>query len=277
MRIELDGRVFEFGIEHGIIVEELDLGFPEVRERAEHRTDADGTVDVTAFHGGAAVTIGGTVLPEGSHTVWSVVDRLRAFCRPSARPWLYFDVDGVERRFRLRADQQSAPLTHPSMRRFQATWVAPDGIMEAAELSSVQIPASVEDEAGRAYDLVFDRVYPSSPSTGQTAVTNGGSTDVWPTVRVYGPCVDPRIISDTQGAEVAFVGLNVPAGQYLEVDMGARTARIDGLAGASRLGSLDFATSAWWPLAPGDNLVRFSPGSFSSPSTAEVRWRHAWL
>ena len=277
MKLELDGRTFEFDLLHGVVVEELDLGFPEVRGPVIDRTDADGTIDLSAFHGARAVTIRAAVLPEGAHTLGSVIDRLRSFCHPSARPWLYFDVDGEQRRVRLRADQQSAPLTHTDFRRFQASWVAPDGVIEAADLVTVTVPASVGDEAGRTYDLTFDRDYPPSETSGQTVVTNDGTTDVSPIVRVYGPCSDPRLISDTRQVEVEFVGLTVPFGDYLEVDMRDRTARINGLPAASRMSRLNFARSAWWTLAPGENLVRFTPGSFSPPSSMEVRFRPAWL
>lgn len=265
---------------NGIRVLELDRGFPEVRDVADERTDADGDDDQTEHHGSAAVTLRLLIRRAvvGGMTVQQAVDRLGAFCHPRMRPYLYHWADGEpERRIRLRASQQSRPQVSGVYREVQAVWRAPDGVEEAAAETIAVIAAAADVEEGRLYNLIFNRVYPVSAPVGTVTVVNDGNVAANPILRLYGPCTDPRIENQTTGQALVFAGLVVAAGDYVELDVLERTVRLNGLVDQSRYTLLDFAVSQWWQLQPGPNAVRYFPVAFTAPSQAEIRFRSPWL
>lgn len=258
-----------------IWLDELDLGFPAVRAVVQDRPQADGESDQTAHHGGRAVSMKLRLVPV-TRTLTALLDDLMYFCHPGRRPVLVFEHDGSERQITLRADQQSAPITSPNSQAVQVAWRAPTGrILSSTEQVSAANPDA--GEPGRAYDLTFDRDYPDSVGIGRITVTNAGTTAADPIIRIFGPCTDPRIANETVDKALEFTGLTIAAGDYLELDPAHRTARLNGLASSSRYGFLNFDTSEWWSLEPGDNTIRFYPVTSSPPSQAQVRWHDAYL
>lgn len=262
----------------GIHVHSVDFGSAAPREVVDPRTDADGEDDTTLLRGGRAVTINATVGPVGGRSRADTVDLLAAYMDPSRRSYLYFSRDGqAERRIRLRGMEGKAPVQSPTFTAVHLAWRAPDGIMEAAALSTVSVDAAVDVEPGRSYPLTYPRSYPDSPSLGVVELTNAGLVAADPVLLLHGPCVDPRIENQTMRQVLVFTGVTLAAGQWLEVDVAARTVRLNGLSGQSRLRNLDYSVSDWWRLAPGVNRLRYYPATFELGAAAEIRWRHAWL
>lgn len=266
--------------EVGLWLTGLDVGFPDVRDQVDDRIDGDGTTDRTIWHGAKAVTLE-LVAPDPGAA--AAVTRLRRWLHPARRPWLHFTPEGEPpQRIRLRSAQHAAPLAQLSSRgRIEASaqWRAPDGVaLSASTVETVANPA--DGGAGRVYPLVYDRVYPQSFGSGATEIINGGTAPTLPVVRVHGPCTGPRLANETTGERLEFTAdLVLSTRSYLEVDMAARTARVDGSADPadSRLGLLDFSTSTWWALQPALNVVRFYPTGHNRPSQAVFVHADAWL
>lgn len=263
----------------------LDLGAPDVRDVVDDRSSADGTLDETAFHGARLVTLGGRVVDDGDRTAAEALDDLGYYAHPGRRPWLVYRLEGQStRRVRLRADQRSSPLTADQRKRldWQASWRAPSGLLQS-DVLHVLSANPAEGEEGRSYDLTFDRSYPASLGLGTVEAVNAGNADADPVVRIFGPCTGPRVANDTTGLRLEFTaegGLSVADGDYVEVDLAQRTARLNGDPAQSRLRYLEYADparSSWWTLTPGDNLVRFYPLTSSAPAQAEISWRDAWI
>jgi hypothetical protein len=65
--------------------------------------------------------------------------------------------------------------------------------------------------------------------------------------------------------------------EYVEVDMGAKTVQLRGVAGtdANRRGRV--TTKGWWNLQPGDNTIRFTAETGASPAQALVLSQDAWI
>lgn len=265
--------------EHGIVVENLDLGFPAIRGVSQSRPSADGELDETAYIGARAVTISGNLEGAGVLNRQQVLDRLRSFLRPDIRPYIVYQLepDGDVRRIRLRADQHGAPIVAPNDVDFSASWRGPDGVQEANDEVMQTISAAADIEAGRTYDLEFDRVYPESPPIGVTTVTNDGNMNAYPVLRLYGPATGVNIENQTVGKTLELPDLVVDAGDYIEIDTRNRTIRLLGDPDQSRYSYVDFDTSAWWSLIPGDNELRYYPSSFSSGAVADVIFRPNWL
>jgi hypothetical protein len=270
----------------GYRVARLDIGLPTVRAVTVPRPDQDGEDDTTAHHGAAAVSMdvrllagrdSGLVGIAPSPSLIDLRDALRAFCHPSARPYLVVEDEGQQRRIRLRADQFAGPITNPRHQQVQLSWRAPDGVMEALAEQIGTAEAVPSGEGGFAFDMTFDLTFPTSSAVGSVTVSNDGTVDVRPILRLYGPCIDPRVENQSTGEQLIFTGLTIAAGDWLEIDCREKTARLNGLASQSRLSRLDFANSSYLRLLPGMNTVRYFPVSFSTGARLEVRFRSAWI
>lgn len=260
----------------GYTVGRLDIGLPTVRVVSQPRPDGDGDDDTTVHHGAAAVSMDITLVP-GDLTLTELRDALGAFCHPASRPYLVVERDGQQRRIRLRADQQTAPLSDPLHQQVQASWRAPDGVMESLAEQIGTATAVPAGEGGRSYDRSYDLDYAASSPVGSVTVKNDGTVDVRPILRLYGPATDPRVENQTTGERLIFTGLVIAAGDWLEIDCREKTARLNGLRDQSRLARLDFTASRYPRLHPGTNTVRYYPVSFGDGARLEVLFRSAWI
>jgi hypothetical protein len=263
----------------GYVISALDLGDAETRDVVDPAVDADGTDDTTEFTGARTIILQVQLVPSSTRTKQSMRTRLRAFTHPRLRPVLYFQLDDeVEQRVELRRSQWSNIVQNAGFAAVVVQWVAPNGIIESATLHDVTANASgTGSEGGRTYSKTYDKTYTGGAIVGSASVVNAGTADVYPLLRVYGPCTDPTIENITTGKELVFAALTINAGDFLEVDTRARTIRYNGDPADSRYDKLDFPGSEWWALSPGTNLVRLNPVTFSSPSNLVVEYRDAWL
>jgi hypothetical protein len=270
----------------GYRVARLDIGLPTVRAVTVPRPDQDGEDDTTTHHGAAAVSMdvrllagrdSGLVGIAPSPSLIDLRDALRAFCHPSARPYLVVEDEGRQRRIRLRADQLAGPITNPRHQQIQVSWRAPDGVMESLAEQIGTSDAVTAGEGGRTYPVTYPVSYTESSPVGAVTVTNNGTVSVRPVLRLYGPATDPRVENQSTGERLIFTGLTLLAGDWLEIDCREKTARLNGLVSQSRLSRLDFANSTYLRLLPGMNTVRYYPVSFGDGARLEVRFRSAWL
>ena len=257
----------------------LDLGFPEVRQEAYPAPAADGTIDQTQYFGRRLITAD-IVLSPGT---WAREQALRAFLSPQFRSSMAIEPDDETKLVTtVRGAAMSAPVTiedlGANVRRMQAQWVAPLGILESFDQrSAISYAAGSVSAAGRTYDLTFNRDYPDAPPAGSVVVTSAGTANAYPILRVYGPCTGPVLEHTDLGRMMDFPALTIAAGDFLEIDTRAKTIRYNGNADDSRYGELDFATSAWFWLTPGTQRIRFVPDTFTTPSQVQITWRDAWV
>lgn len=107
---------------------------------------------------------------------------------------------------------------------------------------------------------------------GNVTLTNAGTFDSSPVVRIDGPVTNPSLQNVTTGKTLTLT-LDVPAGQYVDLDFDRRTVLLNGT--ASRYSAL-VSTSTWWDLIPGANEVQFRAVSFGA-GTATFTYRSAWV
>lgn len=280
--------LIDMGGTDGLFLVDLDLGYPSPRVDAEDLTDDDGTDDGTLYHGASLVSVRAAAVATDTATKQAVIDRLGAFMRPGVRPFLHYTLEdgGDERRVALRAQNRSAPLTSPWMHVMQdvlAAWVNPRGVQESADEITVEVPASSSGaEAGIVFPVVFPLAWPYAPGSGSTLATNDGNASAMPVIRMYGSATNPRLENITTGQTLEFgsatVGdLVLAAGEYVELDVRARTVTLDGDAADSRYQYLNFADSEWWSLAPGVNELRYYPEAFDPGATSYVIYHHTWI
>jgi hypothetical protein len=264
----------------GVFLQSLDAPSPSVREAVDDRTDDDGVWDATSLFGARSCAIE-LLVTQGAR---AVEDELSRYLHPMLRPYLVVEDSGWSqaRRLMLRTDQFSAPLTTDlprDARKIQAQWKCPDAVWEAADLATETVPADVQgDPVGRSYPLTYPKTYTATMVTGASIVTNLGGVPSHFVARLYGPCSGPSLKNLTTGEEITFLpSLSLAAGQYVEVDTRARSAVAQSDASSSRLNYVDFTSTSWWRIQPGDNQLRYVPRSGSSGAAAEIDYRPAWL
>lgn len=262
-----------------------DLGFPTIDAATEDAPNRDGIIDRTRHHRGRVATFNVIALPEAT---WADLTNLRSLLRPSARPVITISGDRREAPSR-RAVARGSRFTHEADRsetvglvgRIVAQWVLPDGIFESSLEQQEPVPVAVSTPVGgRTYDLSFDRDYPDAEPAGSISITSDGSTDAYPTIRVFGPCTGPKIehtASDGTQSELSLPALSILIGDFVEIDTRARTVLYNADPNDSRYSELDFASSRWWTLQPGEQFVRFDPVTSSLPAQVVVTWRDAYI
>lgn len=128
--------------------------------------------------------------------------------------------------------------------------------------------------------LVFPVVFPFSfgaySGGGTVTVTNAGNAKSWPRLRVYGRMDAPIVRNTTTGKTLAFPGLSVGAGDYVEIDCFKRTVLLNGAANLSMMRYLDRATSEFFQLAAGANTLQLQGSNFDGVAKVRVYWRDAW-
>lgn len=263
----------------GYVIQQLDIGDAVTREVMENSPDADGTDDTTSFVGARTVTMSIKLVPPAGSTKEQMRQRLRAFTSPRLRPIMYVTLDVEdEQRIVLRRSQWSNVVANPAYADVLVQWIAPLGILESASLHEQIVSASGGGlVSGLSFPWSFDLDFGDADPIGSATVTNAGTADAYPLLRIYGPCTDPSIENVTQGKTIVFEGLTVLAGEFVEIDVRAKTIYYLGDSTDSRYDDLDFPASAWWTLSPGDNEITFGPATYSPPAQCQFVFRDAWL
>ena len=128
--------------------------------------------------------------------------------------------------------------------------------------------------------LAYSQTQTTSGLAGQgTAftVTNGGTVETWPVLRVTGPATNPKVVNVTTGKtiELDASSYTVASGTYVDIDTRAET--IVDSAGASQLSKMDMTVSTFWPLKSGANSVRLDATGTGAGTRLDASYRDAWL
>jgi hypothetical protein len=268
------GEVLRLDDSLGIVLNSVDLSFPNVRESVDVRTGQDGTTDVSRYVGSRSVTAEIT-LPDIGY--YAVEDALRAAMHPALRYYLYIQRPGweEERRILVRgATYASAIAQWPKTA--QLGWAGITGTLEGAPVQ-VEIPATFSGlEGGVATPVATPVGFAAGLNPGTSFVTIDGTAPATLRADLYGPCTNPALyIGDSD--QVLALNLTIAAGDYIHVDFAARTVTLNSDPNQSRYGSLDFLRSSWWPLPPGPQRISFNPSYASGSSKAVLTWRPRYL
>lgn len=270
---------------HGIVVNKVDLGFPQPREVVTNLPGVDGNYDETAFLGTRVVTLTGSLGRGSDGSRSHGMALLAPFLAPSARPQLVFslDEDRPDRALTLRAADFTAPIAGGESAVFSISWKCPDPIAYGLITNQVTIPPNVGTIGGRAYPRTFPTTYPASIGGGGTAyIINAGDYISWPKLHIFGPCTNPAVywLDNTgtrTGTQVVFIGISLADGDYLAVDTRAQTVTLNDDVAANRYSFLDFAHTKWGPLQAGYNRLQFSSVSATEPALTYVLWQDTAL
>jgi hypothetical protein len=268
-------ELLRFGDTEALVIQTLNLGWPDVRESVSLLPGRDGTTDTTSRRGAMAITATIAVrdTAEASRDVW--LTRLRGYLSPARRCWLRLSRDGWagERRVLVRGAQ--APATFEwGFYSVPVGWVAPDGVLESAVEQAVTLYPAVSDSGGVTYPITHPFSFDPGNVPAASFVVNGGTVDALPYVDIYGACGNAGVLKNlTYGEQVAFTSLPIGAGDFLRVDMKTRQVLLSNDIAQSRYSNVDFTSSTWWALRPGSQLVAFVPVTPGVACSAILRWR----
>jgi hypothetical protein len=294
----------------GIWINDLDLGYPVVREVTQSNPGRNGEYDQTMYFGGRAITLSltvrqaqdmtGTMQPAG---YWMEV--LRSWVAdPSNRFRFGYQLSGQRQRFaNVRASDASAPFVGSGLGRtsvsVQLTLRSPDGLLYEQnplpnDLAVLQngvligdgrferiIPQAISG-AGLTPPLTPPLVFPAQ-STGIVNIPYQGTARSSPEIRIVGACTDPAITAlnpdGTQRGKLAFTGLTLAGTDELRLDLSAKTAiRLASGAVSSNVRQ-NLTSWSWFDLLPDStntlNQLKFTVGS--GTATAKVYWFNAFV
>lgn len=151
--------------------------------------------------------------------------------------------------------------------RFDVMFAAPDPRRLGSVLHSVTVglPSST---GGLVFPVTFPATIDAVVSGGPVTVVNAGNVTSACVVRLDGPVDTPRLTHGGQQRTLT-VQVDVLAGQWVEIDMDRRWARLNG--------AVARVTSGQWPtVEPGVNVLRFDADTYEAAAEMTVTWRDAF-
>ena len=274
------GTILTLGDESlGTTLRTLDLGFPTVREQMTPLSGQDGELDNTQLLGSRGITA--EVAFQDTATAGAALDTLRGLMHPGRRYWLRVLMDGwsAERMVRVRGASFAAP-TAALPWTGQLGWKAASPMWLDSALSQVTLNPSAQPGGGMSFPMSFPMSFQPGYVPGASILQVGGTVPALPVIDMYGPFSGALFRVVDTGLQLSFPTFTLAAGDYLHVDMQAKTITLNNDLSQSRLNRLDFSNSSGWPglaLPPGSPQVVFSPQSSSGGCQAVLSWRNSWL
>lgn len=273
------------------VVWSLQIGSPEVREVTRYRSLSDGSLDDTRYLGARAITLAIRfhdrllACSEAGPSMQTLVDRLAPYMSPRRRPTLTWQLPGSDdlRAAIVRGVNWGWTVEGPKAQGIAPQWVVPSGEILAGgpdALHCQTIRPSLDVEAGRVYDLVFDRSYPASAPIGGRTVANPGTASANWELTMFGPATNPSFtINGIKMTTTAQGGVILAAGQTLVWNTRNRTVQFNGLPANSRYQTTNFNQWGWDDLLlqPGDNVVRFEATGISEQTGADLCFTPVFL
>lgn len=261
----------------GYTVVGFEVGWAQPREVVDPAALRQGVDDRTRFAGARVITVS-VRLNTALFPAQELIDRVAPFLDPARRPRLAWSVGAGSARRSIVVRAADAPVVidgkYPSM---VMTFVSADRpLLEAETLTCATVRRSGATEAGRTYDLAFDRSYAFMLPTGSIIVNNNGTGPAPWFGDLFAEVEDPTITIN--GVAVAFSGLTLTAGQFVSINCRTQTMLRNGDPNDSVYGLTNFSEWDWSDLSlvGADNVVRFTGDNLSSDARFSLCWRHTW-
>jgi len=264
----------------GYVVSQFNIGFPNDRPVVRLRALADGVLDTSRFVGQRAITVSIT-LDQTKMSTQGLLDKLMPYMSPRYRPRFVYSVQEPVtdpthvRSFEVRGVDAPLVIDGPKFQTVVCQWVALDHRATSVDESCVSLFPTSENEAGRDYDLTFDRSYPPSVPAGVTNITMSGNDPADWVAQIVGGVEDPLV--QVNGINIQFTGVTLTTNQVLEIDTRNRTMILGG--NLSVYGQSNFVDWSWDDLLlrPGINPLRYGGTNFESSSYVLFCWYDTWL
>lgn len=257
---------------------EFALGKP-MRKPVDPRPQASGAIVFPGRRGGAYPVLEGTIVHDSLNRRATMLDDIKAL------PAGLEDADGTLRW--TPTGQAQRQLTVQLLedvicrgglyKEFHLALVAADPTTYAAVEQTLDTVALTTASGGALnFPVVFPFSFGAYSGGGIATPTNAGNAPSWPRLRVYGKIDGPIIRNTTTGRSLAFPGLSIAAGDYIDIDSFKRTVLLNGAANLSLMRYLDRSSSEFFQLAVGANTIQLQGSNFDAVATVRLYWRDAW-
>ena len=157
---------------------------------------------------------------------------------------------------------------------FLISLICADPLLYSSTLNTQSGTGSVAS-SGAAFPLVFNINFGAgSGAVVSITATNAGNFPTYPIVRITGPVTNPWLTNTTTNAVLFLDNLDLLAGEYVDIDMRARTVVKND--GTNQYSHVRFPDSNWIYLQTGANILELRSASTTSSSTLTANWRDAW-
>lgn len=195
------------------------------------------------------------------------IDRLADAVSLDDRPFRVAQTGKGERWLKVRrADDVRAPKINDRLASYAIQVVAIDGRKLSPELvGSTALPAS---SGGLTVPFTVPYTINATQVSGQVSLINPGNTVGPVRLRIDGPCTGPVVTHVSSGRSLVFASsLVLGAGEWLDIDMDARTVLANGQANRR----MYVTSAAWSGFERGANTWAFTAASYNAASLLTVR------
>ena len=255
------------------------LDSANVRASTEELPEEDGAEFNPGFLGSRPIVLEGATKADLSFADRNaaMVTLSRASMALRGDALLRFQPDGMPAlELRVRREQPLRYAGRGPRKTFLLPLVAADPRIYSQAVNTQTGTAIVQ--LGAAFDWVFDVNF--GGGTGairELAVSNAGNFPTPPVVRIEGPISNPVIANSQTGEQLSLTangGLSLAAGQWVDVDMLARTVtRNDG---TNEYDKVAFPGSTWWYLNAGSTIITLNGAGSTGSTKLTATWRDAW-
>lgn len=159
--------------------------------------------------------------------------------------------------------------------------VAHDPLLYSSTLTTVQT-SDIATGGGMSFPAAFPLSFAAGSTGGAVTVPAGGNFDRAAVLTIHGPVTNPVIedVSGDSGLEVTFEALAISAGDYVEIDTDAHTARLyyGSIAGSLNVYSyLDPNQTTITSLPKDAVTLRLRGSTITDPAYLEVETRDAYV
>lgn len=266
------------------------LGQPPVRDNDADQPSLDGAWPGPDYYAARSVQIDAAIRTPGNRA--AALDMLAALQQPAHAAAVRLTA-GATQSLRIAWPGRPTKRLFGRLRRVEPDvtrgvhgyipldieFVATDPLWYADTATTEEIPLGWLTGGGFAAPVVAP-VYVQSGTVAADRpgwVTNTGTTDTWPVIRITGPCAQATVTHVPTGRTLQFPTLNLLADQWIEIDTrpGYRTVVREN--GGNALSSLAPSSRLdLFSLPPGKSEMRWT--AFDATNTARLRltWRDAY-
>lgn len=273
-----DGTTVTFNTPGSPFYLEAISGFdgPNVRTSVEDRPEYDGAVAGNFYFGSRPVTLSGRIIAssatERNLAVVSLQRALRALRTDLTVKATASGLDPMQVTGRLANPPR---ITGGYAKEFQISLICPDPRIYSQTLHSLTSSAASGSVTGVPWPIVWPANWGGgSGAAAIVSVTNVGNIDTPPVLRVYGAITNPEVRNNTTGMSIYVDNLVLTAGQYVDIDVAARTAVTD--AAVNVYNKVRFPASDWWLINPGSNDLELRATATGAGVQLTVYFRDAW-
>lgn len=249
------------------------LEFPNIRTSQFNRSGMDGIYVSNQFLGERRITLTGY-----ARGVNHEMDRkaLEAVCVPQKtnsilnKRMLHFKINGREYCIGVQILGLKFALNNVDFGRFMIDLIAVDNSIFNVIVKKFTINPS--QPGGYVYPVVYPISF-SAGSGGRVLIQNEGNTHAFPIIRLNGGLTNPRIENQTTGEHIALT-INLPAGQYIDIDTENRTIIQGGITNVIYTKSAD---SRFFSFPVGTNELFLSTSLIGEGGSVEISFRDSFV